>query len=1057
MTAPPRWLSPFVRTRTRLTCTLGLLLAALTAALLPWWQPGGHDAQARGGDEGTGKATQASAGPRDEATALAEARRSRKQVPVDTATTATTRTWALPNGGLRTEISALPRRAKSANGEWADLDTELTRDEKAPRGLGIRPVNAPVPVRFSSGTAGSEERADRSYARTPLTRSPVPAPGDTALAELELDGHTVTYTWPGPLPQPVLDGPRALYPEVMPGVDLLLVAREEGGFGQLLIVKTREAATQPGLRTLTYGLRSGTAVFRHDKTTGGVRVLDGEGEEIGSIPTPYAWDSSGRDPEAPKSAPRTSVAHTADVLKLSGLGGIEPGAHHAPMRTSVDGDGTGSARLHLDAATTGLFTDAETRFPVFLDPTLNSGWKAWTVAYKKHANTSFYNGTNFNDGTSDARVGYENETGGLARSFWRMGFDSGIKGATITSATFKVLNNHTWSCEPRSFKLALTGSISSGTTWNKQPAWKTEQQTKSFAHGRSGCADEYVSYNVKNAAQQAADGGWSNITLGMRAITETDTYTWRKFRATSATLSVTYNRPPATPSKLTTSPGGACVTGPGGGRAIAKTDIVLSANATDADGNLKGLRFRYWKTGTSKPAGTLITSDSSGKATMRIPTTALVDQTTYSWEVQAEDTSGSKSSWTPTGDQPCRFTIDASGPPAPDVTSDVFREATDDGATWATVKFGETGAITFAATDAVKFTYAFGSLNTKEMAASSGKATVSALQPPHSGPLTLHVYAYDAVGNKSQRTDYTFYLPPRDTADAPGDTGGDGRPDLVHINGWGNLRSYPGDVDGELYGSLAAGYTSDGAINPAGHWYNPDTGKAALITKYADTYPGDGSTDLFARTPDGGFWLYPGDGYGSFNVDKRLRVLLPSNAPDPATWTQIKAVGDVTGDKLPDLFLRAGGGYWALTGYTGGSFQEATLMWGSSWQRRDIVNVADIDKDGTADLLWRNLDNGNMYVRHGLPGTAAGSVELDSLKLASNSRDGDVSYGTGWTEAAIDVALGVPDLNGDGVPDIWTRSGTDGRISVYHPSTTDTKAAVKVVIGSDWSDVKGFG
>ncbi len=37
MSAPPRFLSPFVRTRTRLTLTLGLVLAALTAALLPWW------------------------------------------------------------------------------------------------------------------------------------------------------------------------------------------------------------------------------------------------------------------------------------------------------------------------------------------------------------------------------------------------------------------------------------------------------------------------------------------------------------------------------------------------------------------------------------------------------------------------------------------------------------------------------------------------------------------------------------------------------------------------------------------------------------------------------------------------------------------------------------------------------------------------------------------------------------------------------------------------------------------------------------------------------------
>ncbi|MET9655394.1 hypothetical protein ABZZ44_34690, partial [Streptomyces sp. NPDC006460] len=105
MSAPPRLLSPFVRTRTRLSLTLGLVLAALTAALLPWWQPD-TPPTAHGGS--ATEAKPASTGPRDEATAMAEARRTRKQVLVDTATTATELTWALPNGQLRTRIHALP-------------------------------------------------------------------------------------------------------------------------------------------------------------------------------------------------------------------------------------------------------------------------------------------------------------------------------------------------------------------------------------------------------------------------------------------------------------------------------------------------------------------------------------------------------------------------------------------------------------------------------------------------------------------------------------------------------------------------------------------------------------------------------------------------------------------------------------------------------------------------------------------------------------------------------------------------------------------------------------
>ncbi|MFG3409621.1 DNRLRE domain-containing protein [Streptomyces sp. NPDC048142] len=1060
----PRLLSPFVRTRTRLTCTLGLLLAALTAALLPWWLPG-TDHPATGGG-GTAVAKPASTGPRDESAAMAEALRRGKKVLVDTATTATALTWALPNGQWRSRFHALPQRAKDEQGRWAAIDTTLKRTGEADDGLSIRPANAPVPVRFSGGSADGarqgEGRAERSHARLPLLGPADRAPaGEHVLAEVEVGGHTIAYTWPGPLPEPVLDGPRALYSEVLPGVDLLLVAREEGGFGQLLIVKNREAAAQSAVANfLTYGLRSQTAVFRHDERTDGVLVLDADtGDEITAIPTPFGWDSSGKDPETPDATARTAVATTTDVLNLSGLGGIEPGARQSPLATRLDGEGTGSARLRLDIAGSGLLAGEDVRFPVFLDPTIKTGWKAWTTAYKPHPNTSFYNGTNFNSGTSDARVGYEKDTGGTARAFWRMGYSSSLKGAVITSAAFKVLNNYAWSCTKREYELSLTGAISSGTTWNKQPSWRTSQGKRSFAFGySSSCSDAYVNYSVKNAAQQAADKGWSTLTLGMKAVTESakDSYTWRKFSAKSAELEVVYNRKPNQPTSGTTSPGGACVPGPGAGRTVAKTNIVLAATATDPDGNLKGLRFRFWKTGAAVPAGTLVTSLSSGRGSLTIPSSSLADKTTYSWDVRSEDSAGTVSTFFPVGTEPCRVTIDASAPPAPDVTSDVFPEATSDGATWATVKFGGTGAITFKASGATKFSYSFQGLNTKEVTASSGTATVSDLKPPHSGPTYLLVYAYDAVGNRSERTDHHFYVPPRDAADGPGDTGGDGRPDLLIVDASGNLRTFPGDVDGEIYGSLAASYTTDGKLNPSGHWYDPATGKAALIAKHSDAYPGDGVTDLFARTPDGGFWLYPGDGYGSFNVDKRLRVRLPSNTPDPAAWDQIKAVGDVTGDKLPELFVRTGTTFWALTGYTGAGFQQATRMNADAWAIREIVNVADIDLDGTPDLLWRNRDNGNMYVRHGKPGTVAGSVNLVSLTTAANSRDGDVPYGNNWTETNISALVGVPDLNGDRIPDMWARFGSDGKTRVYHPSKTNTNGPVKIVLSVDWRTVKAF-
>ncbi|MGW2046971.1 DNRLRE domain-containing protein [Streptomyces sp. NPDC001858] len=1059
MSVLPRFLSPFVRTRTRLALTLGLVLAALTAALLPWWQPDEPSPPQAGK---AADARQATTGPRDEAAAQTEARRTRKPVLVDTATTATSQTWAQPDGQMRTRITATATRAKTANGTWAPIDNRLRRVKNAARGLGVQPVNPAQPVRFAGGTpGGTADRAGRSFARLPLADGPQAQ--ETVLAEVDIAGHTVAYTWPGTLPEPVLDGSRALYPEVLPGVDLLLVAREEGGFAQLLIVKNKEAAQSKALATVAYGLRSSTAVFRHDKSSGRVLVQDHSGKEIGSIPTPFAWDSAGRDPEldAGKGAPRTSVATSADVLKLSGLSGIEPGAHSAPMPMRLAGDGTGAARLDLHAAQTGLFTDADVTYPVFVDPPLTTAWTGWTVAYKPYPNTSFWNGTNFSSGTSDARVGHEDDTGGTARSFWRMAYSTSLKGAAITSATFKVLNNHSWSCTTREFQLWSTGAISSGTTWNKQPAWSSEIQRKSFAHGwsSSSCPNEYEAFNVKTAAQKAADAGSSSLTLGMRATSESDTQTWRKFQATSATLEVAYNRPPATPSSVSSAPGGTCNT-TAAGATVGKTNIVLSAKSTDPDGNLKGLRFRFWKSDATAPAGTLVTSLTSGKATLTIAAATLVDKAVYYWEVRAEDSNSptAVSAYYPTSGNRCTVTVDGSGPPPPTVDSDTFPEATPDAQTWATVKFGKTGAVTFTSEGAAKFRWSIEGNNPVDLTATAGTATLPAFSPAHSGPNTLQVYAYDSLGNPSKRSDYTFYVPPRDTADGPMDTGGDNTPDLLIINAEGDLRTCVGGESGDLYNCLAASYDAAKQADPQGHWYDPATGKAALIAHYQDTYPGDGSTDLFAVSPDGRFWLYPGDGYGSFDVTQRMEIRLPSNAPAPSTWTQLKAVGDITGDKLPDLVMRAGPQLWTLSGYTGASVHTATLMNVDAWARRDIVNVTDINGDSTPDLLWRNLDNGNMYDRQGKPGAVAGSVDLESLKTAAASLTGkDEPYGTSWTEAAVPTAIGIPDVSKDGIPDIWARFASDGATRIYNPSRTNTNAAVRVVLSTNWNTVKAFG
>ncbi len=210
--------------------------------------------------------------------------------------------------------------------------------------------------------------------------------------------------------------------------------------------------------------------------------------------------------------------------------------------------------------------------------------------------------------------------------------------------------------------------------------------------------------------------------------------------------------------------------------------------------------------------------------------------------------------------------------------------------------------------------------------------------------------------------------------------------------------------------------------------------------------------------PDGKLYVYPGDGYGGFDVNRRVPVLLPDNAPDPATITEIKAVGDVTGDGRPDAFAVARDDQlWAFTGYTGGAFTEALMLCDGSWDTRDIVNVADITGDGVADLLWRGGETGRgVLLRHGKPGSQGG-VDLTSLALAANSATGqDEVYGTGgWDSASIPMLTGTPDATGDGIPDFWAAT-SDGALYLY-PGGRTAHGTRYLVGESGWAALRRLG
>ncbi|WP_406172751.1 FG-GAP-like repeat-containing protein [Streptomyces sp. NBC_00996] len=969
-------------------------------------------------------------------------------------------------------------------------------------------------------------------------------PAFTDLVTFSGGGHEITMSWPGALPTPVIDGASALYPNVFDGVDLLLTA-QDSGFTHVLVVHSSAAAQNPSLAELTYRLSSPDLTFHRDAVTQVVTAEDNDGNELAVSPTPYLWDSAGKpavtegadpqpaepgeepspaysegpgeaasdnptggadtddtaDPQQEPSASRSGTAQQSsyhwtrgsrvttaafastaadDVLALPGLAGPQPGTHRAVGKAELSGQGTGSAVLTV-APDRSLLTDDDTRYPVFIDPSITGKTKNWTTVYKKYPDSNFYDGANYNTGTTEARVGYESTTGGLSRSFFRLGWTSSIKGAIVSSATIRLLETYSWSCSAREMQLWYTGGISSSTTWNNQPSWKTKLGTKSFANGwSSSCPDAYVTYDGKSIAQDAADGGWTSFNIGLRATTEDSSYSWKKFKAegeSAPKITINYNRKPAEPTKLHMTPGPDCdTTSPYA--SVGASDLTFDATSSDPDGNLKYLDFEVWESGVAtKIYDGNVAVDSTGKASITLDgadgtSSNFANGKTYYWRVRAIDSTGAASTYAPPSTVNCGFKYDSSAPNSPKVTSTAFPEDDGQGTTWSTVDFGTAGNFTFSpdgSADTVKYQWRFNGTSfndTESVTVSAGAYATRSLTPPTAGPNILYVRALDGSGNPSpEPTKYLFYVTPRDTADTAGDVTGDALADLFVIDATGDLRLYPAEKDGDIHVSLPAAHDDgeiietdsddDGIPDYGLYWVDDTVTTPALITHNGDFLPGDGIQDVVARMPDGKLYIYPGDGYGSVDVSRRVEFRLPDAAPAPASLSQILAIGDYDNDKRPDMFAVSGTALWAFTGYTGGSFAKAEQITATTWDNRQLINVGDVNGDGEVDLVYRTFATDRLLVRFGVTDSNGGTT-LASLGHAADSLTGtDTEYATGWSKTAYTLVSGTPDVNGDGIPDIWARKA-DGSVVFFACTKTGVGTPITVISGG-WESKKAFG
>jgi hypothetical protein len=169
----------------------------------------------------------------------------------------------------------------------------------------------------------------------------------------------------------------------------------------------------------------------------------------------------------------------------------------------------------------------------------------------------------------------------------------------------------------------------------------------------------------------------------------------------------------------------------------------------------------------------------------------------------------------------------------------------------------------------------------------------------------------------------------------------------------------------------------------------------------------DGSADIIWHNTSTGrlfIWFLDPDGY-------RKGTQAVSDVNLATTW-QVDAVGDINGDGVPDVLWRnrdSNRAYvWFLasdgTRDSHGPLYDLNLPAG--WE---IAGLADVDTDGTPDIVWRNRNSNRAYIWF---------LNSDGTRK-SHGPVFDINLPAGWEVA------GVADIDGDGPADIvWFNRNT---------------------------------
>ncbi|MGW8065917.1 LamG domain-containing protein [Streptomyces ziwulingensis] len=698
--------------------------------------------------------------------ALEQAQETGQRVEVTGERTERTTVFANPDGYTFTlEESVVPVRVPASDGGWKAPDATL---EKRSDGT-VGPKGAAVQMVFSGG-------------------------GDAApLARIEDEGRSLALSWPGQLPAPRLDGSSAVYPEVLPGVDLQVTATPES-FQHVLVVKTPEAAASEELEKLTFGLKTSNLTVR-EGAAGNLAALDGNGTTVFKAPPARMWDSAGQDAtggaqpqlltgDAAGTDDGTQTVEPSDPSETAPSGsGLEPGQGDTVARMDVE---VGKGKLSVIPDADMLTATDESAFPVFIDPTVTWGESERTLlrsdGYESYGWGNGDDGHGKGAGKCGSWSGYYCGPGYVQKLYFEFS-PAKLAGKKVLDATFRITEPWAFQCDPRWVDLVRTNNISSSTTWSSRPKELDWMVDRWVSAGRGSLCDpdspdapiefndnpEESNENLTPTVRDFAAGKFSRLTLEVRAHDESDTSAWKRFK-NDAVLAVDFVGLPDKPTGVGLQGGGSsttpvCEPNAADPAIVSYPEPTLKATAQTKSGGDEDAQLRVYfdvdvqnadKTWTDVAPGNGSLSPSTGyvadNRALSLKWSKLADGKLYRYHAWTWSYYGSSHLSSTASDGFCYFRIDTTQPKAPQVTIGAPYSECTTNACAAGGGPGTPGTFTFKpASGDTNTVYQYKLSSASAWSAELKGATASAkITPARAGLHRVYVRAKDTLGWGSQ-------------------------------------------------------------------------------------------------------------------------------------------------------------------------------------------------------------------------------------------------------------------------------------------------------------------